>query len=118
MWLAAVVPQMEQGTRQAERRVLEDDPVPSSETLLSLFAPHARVIPRFRAGKAVESGRKIRLDEVEGGLIAGYGVLERGGGQGQPCLADASSNHEARFGRAPQFLAAGGGMASAGRWVR
>jgi IS5 family transposase len=111
--LAAVLPRLKQGIRQAERRVLEDDPVPSGEKLLSLFEPHTQVIPRFKAGKAVEFGRKIRLDEVEGGLITGYAVLERGGGQDQPYLADALANHKARFGRAPRLLAADRGMASA-----
>ena len=36
---------------------------------MSLFEPHTRVIPRFKAGKPAEFGRKLRLGEVEGGLI-------------------------------------------------
>jgi transposase, IS5 family len=111
--LEEFVPRLKQGIRQAERRVLKDDPVPAGEKLLSLFEPHTQVIPRFKAGKAVEFGRKIRLDEVEGGIITGYAVLERGGGQDQSYLADALANHEARFGRAPHLLAADRGMASA-----
>jgi transposase, IS5 family len=109
----ALLPRLKQGIRQAERRVLKGDAVPAGEKLLSLFEPHTQVIPRFKAGKAVEFGRKIRLDEVEGGLVTGYAVLERGGGQDQPYLADALANHEARFGRAPRLLAADRGMASA-----
>src|SRR5262245_48269836 len=111
--LEEFVPRLKQGLRQAERRVLKDDPVPAGEKLLSLFEPHTQVIPRFKAGKAVEFGRKIRLDEVGGGIITGYAVLERGGGQDQSYLADALANHEARFGRAPHLLAADRGMASA-----
>ena len=110
---AAVLPRLKQGIRQAERRVLKDDPVPSGEKVLSLFEPHTQVIPRFKAGKSVEFGRKIRLDEVEGGLISGYAVLEQGGGQDQPYLADALANHRQQFGRAPDLLAADRGMASA-----
>jgi IS5 family transposase len=71
------------------------------------------VIPRFKAGKAVEFGRKVRLDEVEAGIITGYAVLERGGGQDQPYLADALEDHRARFGGPPRLLAADRGMASA-----
>jgi IS5 family transposase len=111
--LEAVLPRLKQGIRQAARRVLEDDPVPAPEKLLSLFEPHTQVVPRFKAGKAVEFGRKIRLDEVEGGIITGYAVLERGGGQDQPYLAEALANHRARFGRAPRLLTADRGMASA-----
>jgi transposase, IS5 family len=108
-----ILPRLKRGIRQAERRVLEDDPVPAAEKLLSLFEVHTQVIPRFKAGQPAEFGRKIRLDEVEGGIITGYAVLERGGGQDQPYLADSLENHKARFGRAPRLLAADRGMASA-----
>ena len=111
--LGQVLPQLKQGIRQAERRVLEDDPVPSGEKLVSLFEPHTQVIPRFKAGAAVEFGRKIRLDEVEGGIISGYAVLEKGGGQDQPCLPEALANHRKQFGRAPRLLAGDRGVSSA-----
>jgi transposase, IS5 family len=109
---AEVLPRLKQGIRQAERRVLEDDPIPAGEKVLSLFEPHTQVVPRFKAGKAVEFGRKLRLDEVEGGLITGYAVLEQGGGQDQPYLGDALANHRRQFGRPPRLLAADRGMAS------
>jgi IS5 family transposase len=60
----------------------------------------------------VEFGRKTRLDEVEGGIVAGYAVLEHAGGQDQPYLRDALEDHERLFGRAPGLLAAVRGMAS------
>jgi IS5 family transposase len=107
-----VLPRLKRGIRQAERRVLEDDPVPSPEKLLSLFEPHTQVVPRFKAGKPVEFVRKIRLDEVEGGIITGYAVLERGGGQDQAHLADSLATHEKQFGRPPRVLAADRGMSS------
>jgi IS5 family transposase len=111
--LAEVLPRLKRVIGQAERRVLKDDPVPSGEKLVSLFEPHTQVIPRFKAGKPAEFGRKLRLDEVEGGIITGYEVLERGGGQDQPHLGPALSNHRRHFGRAPRLLAADRGMASA-----
>jgi IS5 family transposase len=111
--LAAILPRLKQGVRQAERRVLEGESVPAGEKVLSLFEPHTQVVPRFKAGKAVEFGRKIRLDEVDGGLITGYAIVEQAGGQDQPYLADALANHQDRFGRAPALLAADWGMASA-----
>jgi hypothetical protein len=80
--------------------------------LHSLFEPHTQVIPRFKAGKPVEFGRKIRLDEVEGGIITGYSVLEKGGGQDQPHLGDSLANHVKLFGRSPRLLAADRGMSS------
>ncbi|AMV37394.1 ISNCY-like element ISPlas1 family transposase [Planctomyces sp. SH-PL62] len=111
--LAEAVPQLKRAIRQAERRVLKGESVPSGEKLLSLFEPHTQVVPRFKPGWPVEFGRKIRLDEVEGGIVAGYAVLEHAGGQDQPYLCDALADHERRFGRAPGLLAADRGMASA-----
>jgi IS5 family transposase len=89
---AEVLPRLKQVIGQAERRVLKDDPVPSAEKLVSLFEPHTQVIARFKAGKPAEFGRKLRLDEVEGGIISGDEVLEKGGGQDQPHLGPALSN--------------------------
>jgi IS5 family transposase len=111
--LGEVLPRLKQAARQAERRVLKDDPVPSGEKLVSLFEPHTQVIPRFKAGKPAEFGRKLRLDEAEGGIVVGYKVLEKGGGQDQPHLCDALSNHGRLFGRPPRLLAADRGLASA-----
>ena len=111
--LEEVLPRLKRAVGQAERRVLKDDPVPSAEKLVSLFEPHTQVIPRFKAGKPAEFGRKVRLDEVEGGVITGYSVLERAGGQDQPYLGDALANHKRQFGRPPRLLAADRGMASA-----
>jgi transposase, IS5 family len=111
--LEGVLPMLRRAVGQAERRVLKDDPVPSAEKLVSLFEPHTQVIPRFKAGKPAEFGRKLRLDEVEGGLITGYAVLPQGGGQDQPYLPEALANHRRQFGRAPRLLAADRGMASA-----
>jgi IS5 family transposase len=111
--LAEVLPRLTQGIKRAERRVIEGDPVPSGEEPVSLFEPHTQVIPRFKAGKPAEFGRKLRLDESEGGIIVGYGVLEKGGGQDQEHLGDALAGHRRKLGRAPRLLAADRGMASA-----
>jgi transposase, IS5 family len=58
--------------------VPEEDPVPSGEELVSLAEPHTQVIPRFEAGMPTGFGRKLRLDEAEGGIIVGYRVQEKG----------------------------------------
>src|SRR4051795_5362074 len=40
------LPRLKQATRQAERRVLKEAPVPSGGKLVSVFEPHTQVIPR------------------------------------------------------------------------
>lgn len=107
------LPRLTQGIDQARRRVLQGESVPAKDKLLSLFEPHTQIIPRFKAGKPVEFGRKIRLDEVEGGIISGYAILEQGGGQDQAYLKDSLATHRRHFGRAPDLLAADRGMSSA-----
>jgi IS5 family transposase len=111
--LGEFLPRLTQGIEQARRRVLEGESVPAKEKRLSLFEPHTQVIPRFKAGKPVEFGRKLRLDEVEGGIITGYRILEQGGGQDQPYRKDGLEAHRRHFGRAPDLLAADRGMSSA-----
>jgi transposase, IS5 family len=106
------LPRLAQGIRQAWRRVINGEAVPAKEKLLSVFEPHAQVVPRHKAGREVEFGRKLRLDEVEGGIVSGYRVLEQGGGQDYPHLADSLATHRRLFGRAPRLLAADRGFSS------
>ena len=111
--LGEFLPRLRRGIDQATRRVLQGKSVPAPEKLLSLFEPHAQIIPRFKAGKAVELGRKLRLDEVEGGIITGYAIVDQGGGPDQAYLKDSLAAHRRHFGRAPNLLAADRGMSSA-----
>jgi IS5 family transposase len=110
--IGAFLPRLERGIGQAFRRVIQGESVPAGEKLLSLFEPHTQIIPRYKAGKPVEFGRKIRLDEVEGGIITGYRIVEQGGGQDQPYLAESLKTHRRHFGRAPDLLATDRGMSS------
>lgn len=94
--------------------MLEGAAVPAQEKLLSLFEPHTQIIPRYKAGKAVEFCRKIQLVETEGGIVTGYQTLPQGGGQDQPYLADRLDGHRRHFGRAPVLLATNRGLSSPG----
>lgn len=110
--LEQFVPLVEQVIRQAWRRVIAGETVPAPEKLVSLFEPHTQIITRHKAGKKVEFGRKVWLDEVEGGIISRYRVLDDGGGTDQPYLEAALTGHQEQFGKAPQLLAADRGVSS------
>ncbi len=103
--LTNVVPKVQQIMRQTQRRVLQGQSVPARDKLVSLFEPHSAIIRKGKVGKAVEFGRVLWLDEVEGGLISRYDVLA-----GNPADADQlrpSLDHHARvFGKPPNLLAA------------
>ncbi len=55
------LPLVEQTIHQAQRRVLDEQPVASREKVLSLFVPHTRVVQRGKTRAAVEFGRQARL---------------------------------------------------------
>jgi transposase, IS5 family len=105
------VPLVEQGIDQAVRRVLREEQVPASEKVLSLFEPHTMIITRRKIGKPREFGRKILLDEVDGGIISRYEVLSEAGRE-HPHLPESIEGHRERFGKAPELLTADRGLYS------
>ena len=105
------VPLVKQGIDQAARRVLREEQVPASEKVLSLFEPHTIIITRRKIGKPREFGRKILLDEVDGGIISRYEVLSEAGRE-HPHLPESIEGHRERFGKAPELLSADRGLYS------
>jgi transposase, IS5 family len=105
------VPLMERGIDQATRRVLEGEHLPATEKLLSLFEEHTQIITRHKAGKPREFGRKVLIDEVDGGIISRYEILSESGSERSE-LAESLKAHQQRFGRAPYLLAADRGLYS------
>lgn len=61
---------------QATRRVLQGQKVPATEKLVSLFEPHTAIIRKGKIQRPTEFGRVVWLDEVEGGLVSRYAVLD------------------------------------------
>ena len=55
---------------QTERRVPKGERVEAGEKLVSLFEEHTAIVARGKAGKKTEFGRKVWLEEVEGGIVA------------------------------------------------
>ena len=105
------LPLVRQAIEQATRRVLQGESVPAAEKLLSLFEPHTQIIQRHKPGHVVEFGRKLWLDEVDGGLVSRYVLLEQPG-QDQPYLAGSLAGHQERFGHPPWLLAGDRGVYS------
>jgi IS5 family transposase len=106
-----VLPRVERVIAQTVRRVLHGEVVPAQAKLVSLFEPHTQIIVRRKTGKAVEFGRKVWLEEVEGGIISGCRVLAEAG-QDSPYLPDSLVAHQRRFGKPPHLLAADRGVYS------
>jgi len=109
--LEQILPLVEQVISQAERRVIHGEKVPAGEKLVSLFEPHTQIIKRHKSGKATEFGRKLWLEEVEGGIVSGYRILEEPG-QDDAYLAKSLTDHQQRFGHPPWLLAGDRGVSS------
>lgn len=105
------LPLVEQGIVQATRRVLEGEQVPPSEKILSLFEEHTQIITRKKMGKPREFGRKVLIDEVDGGIISRYEVLSESASE-RSHLPESLGAHQESFGRAPLLLAGGRGLYS------
>jgi IS5 family transposase len=105
------LPRIAQGITQSVRRVMDGEVVPAKEKILSLFEPHTQVIVRHKVGKPVEFGRKLWLEEVEGGIVSGYRLLPEPG-QDYAYLEATLSAHRRRFGHPPWLLAGDRGVSS------
>jgi transposase, IS5 family len=106
-----VVPLVKRVIAQTRSRVLEGKKVASTEKVLSLFEPHTRAIPRHKGGAEVEFGRHVILDEVEGGIVTRYRVLEQPHEHGQ--AVEAVMHHRQMFGHPPRLVAGDRGVHSA-----
>lgn len=109
--LLTFVPRVEQVIQQTMRRVLDGQSVPASEKIVSLFEPHTAIIRRHKAGKETEFGHKVWLDEVEGGLVTHWSILEGNPAddtQWQPAL----DHHCRLFGKPPDQASGDRGLFS------
>jgi len=97
------LPLVRHGMQQAQARVLEGQPVPSTAKVLSLFEPHTRVVKRRKLSAPVEFGRQVMLDEVEGGIVTRFHVLADEESECHQALP-AVAHHRTVFGRAPRLV--------------
>ena len=109
--LETFIPRVEQAVDQTVRRVFQEEKVPAAEKIVSLFEPHTAIIRRQKAGKPVEFGHKVWLDEVDGGIVTRWSVLE-----GNPSESEqwrpAIDHHITLFGKPPYQASADRGLYS------
>jgi IS5 family transposase len=110
--LEQCLPRVARVIEQTVRRIVQGEVVPARDTLVSLFEPHTQIIVRRKTGQPVAFGRKVWLEEVEGGILSGYRLLAEAG-QDFPSLPASLIAHQRRFGRPPRLLAADRGVYSA-----
>jgi IS5 family transposase len=74
--LETFLPRTEQVIDQTTRRILQGEQVPAQEKIVSLFEAHTDIICRGKESRPVEYGHKLWLNEVEGGLVSHYRILD------------------------------------------
>lgn len=109
--LTHFIPLVEQVIRQTVRRVIAGEKVPAKEKLVSLFEPHTYIIRRGKKGRPVEYGHKVWLDEVEGGIVSHYRVLE-GNPKDQAQWMPSLKHHQALFEHPPEQASGDRGLYS------
>jgi IS5 family transposase len=90
---------------QSRRRVLEGEAVPNEEKLFSVFEPHTELLKRGKAGKPIEFGHMIQIQQVSEKFITDYGVFDRKPVEPE-LLTTALDSHRSLFGVDPSCLAA------------
>ncbi len=74
--LATFIPLAEKVVDQTKRRVLKDEQVPARDKVLSIFEPHTDIICRGKESHPVEYGHKVWLNEIDGGIVSHYRILD------------------------------------------
>jgi IS5 family transposase len=90
---------------QTTRRILQGEAVPAPEKVVNLYESHTAIIRKGKPGQPAEFGRVLWLDEVEGGIISRYAVLE--GNPAEDAQLPLSLEHHLRVFKRPPHLLTG-----------
>lgn len=100
---------LEQVIDQTERRVFNNETVPASEKIVSLFEPHTDII--VKGSRSVEYGHKINLSTNRHGLITVM-MLEDGNPKDSERYIPLLEMHQRLYGKLPRTTIADGCYAS------
>jgi IS5 family transposase len=109
--LNAFLPRVTRVIDQTVRRVLAGEKVPAEDKLVSLFEPETAIIRKGKPARPTEFGRVLWLDEVEGGIVSGYRILD-GNPSEKEQLRPSLDHHIEVFDHPPDVLAADRGLYS------
>ena len=90
---------------QARRRIINEETVPNEEKIFSIFEPHTELLKRGKAGKPIEFGHMIQIQQVEAKFITDYEVFDRKPVE-YKLLDSTIKRHKDFFGRYPDQLTA------------
>jgi len=94
---------------QTQRRVFEDESVPASEKVVSVFEPHTDIIKK--GGRDTHYGHKINLTTGVSGLVLDA-VIERGNPADETRFIPMLERYQQCYGQIPAQVAVDGGYSS------
>ena len=109
--LDVFMPRVAQVIEQTKQRVVEGKQVLAKEKLVSLFEPHTDIIKRGKPQREVEFGHKMWIDEVDGGIISGFRILD-GNPADTQLWRPSLDHHVQQFARPPDPASADRGVHS------
>ena len=109
--LTHFIPLARQVIEQTTRRILKEEQVPASEKIVSLFEEHTDIIRRGKESHPVEYGHKVWLNEVDGGLVSHYRILD-GNPSDEQQWKPSLKAHIATFQQPPSQASADRGLSS------
>jgi transposase, IS5 family len=110
--LATFIPLAEKVVDQTRRRILNNENVPAQEKVLSIFESHTDIICRGKENRPVEYGHKVWLNEVDGGIVTHYRILN-GNPNDETQWEPSLKTHVKSFGKPPEQASADRGLYSA-----
>jgi IS5 family transposase len=110
--LETFIPLAEKVVDQTKRRVLKDEQVPAQDKVLSIFEPHTAIICRGKESHPVEYGHKVWLNEVDGGIVSHFRILD-GNPSDEKQWEPSLKAHVDSFGHPPEQASADRGLFSA-----
>jgi len=94
---------------QTQRRVFNEENVPASEKIFSLFEEHTDII--IKGGREIQYGHKLNLSSGKSGLILDM-VIETGNPADTERFLPILERHKENYGTAPRQCSVDGGYAS------
>jgi IS5 family transposase len=110
--LTTFIPLARKVVDQTRRRVFNEEKVPAQEKIVSIFEPHSDIICRGKESKPVEFGHKVWLDEVDGGIVTHYRILD-GNPNDEDQWEPSLKAHAETFNQPPDQASADRGLYSA-----
>ena len=90
---------------QARRRIIGQEKVPNEEKIFSIFEPHTELLIRGKAGRPVEFGHMIQIQQVEAKFITDYQVFDQKPVE-YDLLDPTIKRHKQLFGKYPEQVSA------------